>query len=239
MGTNVSEDQSYPAWRLFHITYRVKVPEIYFHDPGWVSNFGRPTSGDKYVDKKLMNGSRTVWWNVADLVEIYSMGAEVSFLNYTVDPFIVYKDIQDHLEEWRRVIRYLQQGLNKYRGDFPIEDLIKFSIFADALFPLVDPSTSGLVTPGRLTKQRTFGRKGRFNKKDTSVKEEEKKDSYELDGSHIFVPDLSGVNEEPVVISEEERAGHIKDNLKDSHHESYTDFFEQFLFSNVAGREED
>ena len=238
MNKQVSDNDYYPAWRLFHNTYRVRVPEIFFHDPNWVATFGRPTSGDKKTDRALLNSTRTVWWTVDNIAEIFSIGGEISFVNHQEDPFIVYTDIQEHLKEWSRIIRYLDQSLNKYRGIMPVEDLIKFSNLADAIYPLIEGFDKNIVSSGKLPRGRSFNRKNRFLKKPETV-EEETKESYELDGSHIFVPDLMGTNPEAPVLTEKERVEVIKENLKDRHHESFTDFFENFLFNSMAEKQED
>ncbi len=232
MGNPVEIDNdSYPAWRLFHIPYRVKIPEVYFYDPEWVAVYGRPTSGNKKIDKALLNTSRTVWWTVDNITEIFSLGAEVTFVNYSEDPYLIYTDIQSHLEDWGRLIKFFDQSLNKFRGEVPTEDLIKFSAFADALFPLtqgVDPIT---LQSGRVANHRTFNRKNRFVKHKELP--QEKPDTYQLDGSHVFTPGFLDTNPEPVILTKEQKLEYVKENLKDKHHKSFTEIFENFMFSSA------
>lgn len=232
-----TDNESNPAWRLFHIPYRVKIPEIYFHDQSWVTTFGRPTSGNKVVDKQLLNGTRTVWWTVDNMAEIFSMGSSIVFIYYDTDPVLIYTDIQNHLQDWNRYIQYFDQGLNKVQSGIPIEDLIKFSAFADALFPLTKGVDYNNVKPGTLLNKRTFSRRNRFVKQEEPVKKPE--DNYQLDGSHVFIPGFIDNNPATVAVSKEERVEALRDSLKDKHHQSFTDIFESFMFSKMNIRSEE
>lgn len=234
-GNAVTDNESNPAWRLFHIPYRVMIPEIYFHDPEWVSVHGRPTSGNKKVDKQLLNGTRTVWWTVDNIVEIYAMGSNVTFVNYTTDPILVYTDIQNHLQEWSRYLEYFDQSLNKLRTGIPIEDLVKFSSFADVIYPLTQNVDYTSLKPGTVLNKRTFIRRNRFKKHEEP--KEEQKDTYQMDGSHVFMPGFLDRSPEPVNLTTEQRAEVLKDHLKEKHHQSFTDIFEKFMFSKMVGKE--
>jgi hypothetical protein len=230
-------DPSNPAWRLFHERYRVGIAEAFFHDPKWVAQFGRPTSGNKKVDQQLLNTERVVWWTPAEIVELWSMGADVTFKNWKEDPFIVYKDIQNHLADWSRYIEYSKQSLNTFRNPVPIDDLIKFSLFADCLFPMTEQVDPTKLHTGRLNNYRTFARRNRGNK--NMAPPQEIKEEYSLDGTHIFTPMFGDVFSTKVAEpTKEEHTKNIKDSLKDKHHQSFTDILEEFMVSTIVNRNE-
>lgn len=222
-------DTTNPAWRIFHVPYRVGVPEAYFYHSDWVSMFGRPTSGDKKTDKQLMNSFRIVLIPISEIVELWVLGAKIEFCNYKEDPYLAFKDINEHLDDWSRYLKSRKHSLNKMTdSSIPLEDLIKLAQFADALAPLtqdVDPST---LSSGRLTSYRTFARK-RINNTNIAPPVEIKED-YQLNGSHIFMNTVLDPVAEPVTLTHEEKVAETKRIIRDSNKQSYTDILEEYMY---------
>ena len=231
MNTMINTDSA--AWRLFHNTYLVIIPETFFHSAEWVKEFGRPTSNNKIVDKQLLNGHRTVYWPVDKIVDVWCTGGEVTFINHLEDPYVVYKDINEHLQDWSRYLEYFEQSLNKIRIDVPIDDLIKFSRFSDALHPLVESADPLHFKSGRLTNLRSFSRKTRFHKpveEPVTVKED-----FNYNGSHVFTPGV--LDDIPVPTREStptERIETIKSNINVKGHKSFTESFESFMLNKLS-----
>jgi hypothetical protein len=231
MNTTVNTDTA--AWRLFHNTYLVVIPETYFHNADWIKEFGRPTSGNKVIDKQLLNGSRTVYWSADKIVDVWCMGGSVTFINHSEDPYIVYKDINEHLQDWSRYLEYFEQSLNKISIDVPIDDLINFSRFADALHPLVETNDPLHFTSGRLTNLRSFSRKSRFYK--PPVEEIVIKEDFNYNGSHVFTPGVLDDVKVPVKESTaSERISAIKTKINEKGHKSFTETFESFMLNKLS-----
>lgn len=220
------------AWKLFKIYYRVGIPEMFFHDPEWVAKYGRPTSGNKMVDRSMMNTERTVMLPVSDIVRYFELGANISFKNIN-DIIIVYRDIVEHLGDWENAIR------NNIHGNMeaPTEDLVLFDQFKDALYHLTIRAEDPLVKHSDIsTVRRTFGR--RRSKFNGEFHQEEIPDTYSPDGSHIYNAGLGAEAFEPKEFkNQQEEATFLEDvqrKTNPKHVKSYTAIFEKYHAEQVA-----
>lgn len=90
------------------------------------------SSGDRGIDRQMMLNRREVRITAAAMALYHDEGAPISLVNPR-DAMMLYRLINEHLEDWKYIIN-TQVNV----GNPPIEDLKKFDNLAGALYPLAN-----------------------------------------------------------------------------------------------------
>jgi len=125
----VPVDKRTAAWRLFHLRYQVRIPEILMYGPNYLKKIGYNLTGDKRVDAGVSSRMTTQNQTAAGIALLHAQGAPLDFVNRT-DIAKVYNDIQEHLNDWYKVA---YQGIHPDLTP-PLEDFRMFEAVAMELY---------------------------------------------------------------------------------------------------------
>jgi hypothetical protein len=132
MKTPPEVDRKTAAYRLFHWKYQVRIPRSLMESSEYINNVGYHVSGDARVDAMQSTSVLVMNQTAAGIAILHSQGAPVDdflFLKKS-DAADVYTDIQEHLQDWKRVT---YQGIHPNDCP-PIEDFRMFEAVAMALY---------------------------------------------------------------------------------------------------------
>lgn len=93
------------ADKIWNNLYTVLIPDQLTLSEDYLRIFGTFTTGDKEVDKGLLNSFTTVMIPIARILEYYEDGLEVQIPDRK-DMIQMHKDIESYLDEWRERITY-------------------------------------------------------------------------------------------------------------------------------------
>jgi len=124
----MSEKKHTAAWRLFHIKYAVRVPQLFMYGKPYLEKHGYHVSGDHGLDNDRLMESTVVRQTAAGLAILHEEGAPIDIVDIR-DSVTIYDDIQEHLRDWERLSRN-----GAHPGDFPpLEDFRMLEAVAMAL----------------------------------------------------------------------------------------------------------
>jgi len=116
------------AWRLFHIKYQVRVPQLFMYGKPYLEKHGYHVSGDQSLDNERLMEPTVMRQTVAGLALLHEEGAPLDIVNWR-DSVSIYEDIQEHLRDWEAQAR---GGMHP--GEIPpIEDFRMLEAIASAL----------------------------------------------------------------------------------------------------------
>lgn len=92
------------AWRLFHIKYAVRVPQIFMYGKPYLEKHGYHISGDVGLDHERLMETTTMRQTVAGLAVLLDDGAPIDIVDMK-DSVAIYDDIQQHLRDWEIQVR--------------------------------------------------------------------------------------------------------------------------------------
>lgn len=128
------------AYRLFHYRYPVRMPQIFLYGQAYLEKHGYHISGDRALDRQRLMEPSVIHQTAAGLAMLHSEGAPIDFVNWE-DAAAVYKDIQEHLRDWERLVL---QGIHPANVP-PLEDFRQLEAVAMAIYEIAkfyDPDES-------------------------------------------------------------------------------------------------
>lgn len=114
-----------PAWRLFNLKYKVKVPKVSAYTPEYLRSNALASTGDKGLDSLMSSSLIDTRHSAAGLAMLMDQGYAFGLFDLK-DCIQIYSDVQNHLLDWKDQTN----GLT-HPADFPpIEELRAFEALA-------------------------------------------------------------------------------------------------------------
>lgn len=116
--------QHTPAYKLIHYKFNFSIPALYFYSAEYQKQFGVTSSGDKGIDRMMMNSMVGTRDNILEMARLYDRDITVQ-LDDPKDAVKIYEIIKEHLNAWNEASR-TQHNLS----DIPMDDLRILDEFA-------------------------------------------------------------------------------------------------------------
>lgn len=121
-------EETSPAQWLFTVPYMVFMSNLDLYDMEVLEKIGYVTSGDARIDRGRMLERRPAYKTIMQLVKHHEEGHYIRF-ERTEDIIEIYAKINEHIQEWERVVTTLL-----HYPEPPVDDLRALSIFADGIY---------------------------------------------------------------------------------------------------------
>jgi hypothetical protein len=118
------------AYKIFHYKYNFSIPGIHFYTQEYLDFVGLTSTGDKAMDKEIMNNHIPTRGTIMEIAQHFSDDHPVKLEN-TRDAVTMYETVRDHLSEWRQAL-----GQESNVSDAPVEQLRILDEFATSIFEI-------------------------------------------------------------------------------------------------------
>ncbi len=112
---------------IFHQTYLYAIPAYQRYSKEYNSTVGHLSSGDKNLDRNLMNEYVNIGGTIADILKLFEKGVDIRFQTPT-DLVTIYEVLVCHLNNW---LTYIDRDPNI--KDAPLESLGLMAEFAESI----------------------------------------------------------------------------------------------------------
>jgi hypothetical protein len=116
---------------IFNYTYLYAIPAYHRYSKEYNQKVGHLSSDNRQIDANLMNEYVNIGGTIADIVRLYSNGAEIKFQKQT-DLVEIYEVLTAHLNNW---VGYVQNDPNVKNA--PLESLALMAEFAESIKSIV------------------------------------------------------------------------------------------------------
>lgn len=113
-----------PAYKLTRYKFNFSIPALHFYSSEYQKQFGVTSSGDKGIDRMMMNSMVGTRDTILEMARLYDKDVTIQ-LDDPKDAVKIYEIIKEHLKNWNEAAR-TQHNL----GEIPMDDLRMLDEFA-------------------------------------------------------------------------------------------------------------
>jgi hypothetical protein len=118
------------SYKIFHRMFLVNVAQIALINPEYLKTFGLASTGDRNLDRQVLNDMTSTYLSINAILEIRRKGYHVQ----VVGEFdIMYEIIVGHIHDWLDI---LAEPI-LYKKPPPLDDIQDLEILAQGLHPFV------------------------------------------------------------------------------------------------------
>lgn len=115
------------AYKLTHYKFSFHIPALHFYSAEYQKEFGITSSGDRGIDRQMMNSPVGTRDTILNMARMYDEGVEIR-LDDPKDSVRIYEVLSEHLKNWNEAAR-TEHHLN----DIPMDELRMLDEFAQSI----------------------------------------------------------------------------------------------------------